>query len=82
MMKKIVLGGLEGRMGSFLVEALKEEEDICLVAGISEKENFEGEVPIYSDINQVKVNYNIFPYDENGSFITKNIMETQYPHAW
>ena len=29
MMEKIVLGGLEGRMGSFLVEALKEEEDIC-----------------------------------------------------
>ena len=61
-MKKIVLGGLEGRMGSFLVEALKEEEDICLVAGISEKENFEGEVPIYSDINQVvnEVNFDIY----------------------
>ncbi len=42
----------------------------------------QGELDAYSDINQVKVNYNIFPYDENGSFITKNIMETQYPHAW
>ncbi len=42
----------------------------------------QGELDTYSDINQVKVNYNIFPYDENGSFITKNIMETQYPRAW
>lgn len=42
----------------------------------------QGALDTYSDINQVKVNYNIFPYDENGSFITKNIMETQYPHAW
>ena len=55
-MKRIVLGGLEGKMGSFLVEALKEEEDICLVAGISEQENFEGEVPVYSDIEQVVLN--------------------------
>lgn len=42
----------------------------------------QGELDTYSDINQVKVNYNIFPYDEDGNFITKDIMETQYPHAW
>ena len=35
-MKKIVVGGLEGKMGSFLVEAIKAEEDIELVAGVSE----------------------------------------------
>ncbi len=42
----------------------------------------QGVLDTYSNINQVKVNYNIFPYDENGNFITKDIMETQYPHAW
>lgn len=42
----------------------------------------QGVLNSYSDINQLKVNYNIFPYDQNGSFITKDIMETQYPYAW
>lgn len=42
----------------------------------------QGILDTYSDINQVKVNYNIFPYDQNGSFITKDIMETRYPYAW
>lgn len=42
----------------------------------------QGALDTYSDINQVKVNYNIFPYDQNGNFITKDIMETQYPYAW
>ena len=42
----------------------------------------QGGLDTYSDINQVKVNYNIFPYNQNGSFITKDIMETRYPYAW
>lgn len=42
----------------------------------------QGALNTYSDINQVKVNYNIFPYDKDGNFITKDIMETQYPYAW
>lgn len=42
----------------------------------------QGSLDTYSDINQVRVNYNIFPYDENGNFITKEIMEIQYPYAW
>lgn len=52
-MKKVVVGGLEGRMGGFLVEALKVEEDIMLVAGMSEVERLDGEIPIYNDINKV-----------------------------
>lgn len=52
-MKKVVVGGLEGRMGGFLVEALKVEEDIMLVAGVSEVERLDGEFPIYNDINKV-----------------------------
>ncbi len=42
----------------------------------------QGSLNTYSDINQVKVNYNIFPYDQSGNFITRDIMETQYPRAW
>ena len=52
-MKKIVVGGLEGKMGSFLVEAIKAEEDIELVAGVSEVEQLDGEIPIYNDIQKV-----------------------------
>ena len=49
MMKKIVVGGLNGKMGSFLVEALKNEEDLKLVAGVSEVEDLTGDIPVYSD---------------------------------
>lgn len=61
-MKKVVVGGLEGRMGGFLVEALKVEEDIMLVAGVSEVERLDGEIPIYNDINKViaEVEFDVF----------------------
>lgn len=42
----------------------------------------QGMLNTHSNINQVKINYNIFPYDKEGNFITKNIMEVQYPYAW
>ena len=52
-MKKIVVGGLNGKMGSFLVEALKNEEDLKLVAGVSEVEDLTGDIPVYSDPQKV-----------------------------
>ena len=42
----------------------------------------QGALNTYSSIHQVKMNYNIFPYDHKGNFITKDIMEHQYPCAW
>lgn len=42
----------------------------------------QGNLDAFSDIKQVKTNYNIFPYDKNGDFITKEIMERDYPYAW
>lgn len=42
----------------------------------------QGMLDTFSDINQVKINYNIFPYDQNGNFITREIMEKEYPYAW
>ena len=61
-MKRVVVGGLEGRMGSFLVEALKVEEDITLVASVSEVECLEGETPIYNDIDKVlaEVDFDVY----------------------
>ena len=32
--------------------------------------------------NMVRIRIWTDPYDENGNFITKDIMETQYPYAW
>ena len=42
----------------------------------------QGRLNTYSDISDVKTNYNIFPYDEKGNFITRDQMETQFPYAW
>lgn len=42
----------------------------------------QGILDTYSNIKQVDINYNIFPYDQNGNFITKDIMEKDYPYAW
>lgn len=42
----------------------------------------QGSIDTYSDIGQIQINYNIFPYDQNGEFITKDIMEKDYPYAW
>jgi len=52
-MKKIVLAGLEGKMGSFLVEGLQKVDHIEIVAGVGEKSKLEQPIPIYSDLNQL-----------------------------
>lgn len=41
----------------------------------------QGKLNKYSDIRQVKINYNIFPYEKNGKLITKEVMEQKYPYA-
>ncbi len=42
----------------------------------------QGCIDTYSDIGQIQMNYNIFPYNQKGEFITKDIMEKDYPYAW
>ncbi|HAX72639.1 MAG TPA: 4-hydroxy-tetrahydrodipicolinate reductase [Firmicutes bacterium] len=61
-MKRIVLGGLKGRMGSFLVEALKAEPDLLLVAGLSKEADFDGEVPIYNNVDELlkEVDFDVY----------------------
>lgn len=74
-MKKIVVAGLEGNMGSFLVEALKSEEDLEVVAGISEVAKLDGEIPIYSDYQtvieeiefDVYVDFTVYPFAKKAS---------------
>ena len=52
-MKKIVLAGLEGKMGSFLLEGLQQDKNIKIVAGVGEIQKLEQEIPIYSDLHQL-----------------------------
>lgn len=42
----------------------------------------QGRLNPYSNIDEIKSNYNIFPYDRNGNFITKDVMMREYPYAW
>ena len=42
----------------------------------------QGNIDTYSHIKQVKSNYNIFPYNKKGEFISREIMEKEYPYAW
>lgn len=52
-MKKIVLGGLEGKMGSFLLEGLCIEGKVTVVAGVGTKAKLRRKIPIYSDLNRL-----------------------------
>ena len=52
-MKKIVIAGLEGKMGSFLLEGLSKEADIQVVAGVGEKAKPRRKIPIYNDLNKL-----------------------------
>lgn len=49
MKKRIVLGGITGKMGSFLLPGLKTHPNFEVVAGLSQKENLSENIPIYSD---------------------------------
>lgn len=42
----------------------------------------QGNLDAFSHVKQVKLSYNIFPYDKNGEFISKEVMEKEYPYAW
>lgn len=50
MMKRIALSGITGKMGRFLLDGLASHPDFKVVAGISEKEDLSGTIPIYSNI--------------------------------
>ena len=53
LMKKIVLAGLEGKMGTFLLEGLRKEANIQIVAGVGEVQKLDQEIPIYSDLYEL-----------------------------
>lgn len=52
-MKKIVLAGLEGKMGSFLLEGLQKTEHIEIVAGVGQEARLDQRIPMYNDLNQL-----------------------------
>ncbi|MCL1948449.1 MAG: 4-hydroxy-tetrahydrodipicolinate reductase, partial [Turicibacter sp.] len=61
-MKKIVLAGLEGKMGSFLVEGLCRGNGIEVVAGVGTKSRMRRKIPIYHDLNRLlkEVEFDIY----------------------
>jgi len=50
MKKRIVLGGITGKMGSFLLPGLKAHPNFTVVAGLGQKENLSESIPIYSNV--------------------------------
>ena len=62
MIKRIALSGITGKMGRFLLDSFVSHPDYEVVAGISEKEDLSGRIPIYSDIKTMykKQNFDIF----------------------
>ncbi len=61
-MIKVVVGGIYGRMGSFVAEAVMLEEDMELVAGVEKVADLEKEIPIYDNVEQLleEVEFDIY----------------------
>ena len=61
-MKKLVLAGIEGKMGRFLYEGLQKEPDLEIVAGVGQAAKMHQKVPIYNDLSQliVEVDFDIY----------------------
>jgi len=53
MKKRIVLGGITGKMGGFLLPGLEAHPNFTVAAGVSQKEDLSGDIPIYSDIDKL-----------------------------
>lgn len=53
-MTKIMLSGCSGSMGSVVIKAAKEINDISIVSGYDIRQNSEFPFPVYSDLNQCK----------------------------
>ena len=62
MKKRIVLSGITGKMGKFLLQGFEINPDYEVVAGMAEEEDLTGAIPIYSDIKIMddQVDYDVF----------------------
>lgn len=50
MKKRIVLSGITGKMGKFLLQGFEVNPDYEVVAGMASKDDMSKEIPIYSDV--------------------------------
>jgi len=62
MKKRIVLSGISGKMGNFLLQGFKISPDYEVVAGMAQAEDFSGAIPIHSDVKKMDeaVDYDVF----------------------
>ena len=51
--KRIVLGGIRGKMGSFLLPGFQVHPDLEIVAGLGEMADLAFEIPVYSDVEEL-----------------------------
>jgi len=61
-MKRIALSGITGKMGKFLLQGFLISPDYEVVAGIAEKEDLSGVIPVYSDVKMLhdEVAFDVF----------------------
>ena len=51
MKKRIVLSGITGKMGKFLLQGFMINPDYDVIAGMAQVEDLSGDIPIYSDVS-------------------------------
>ena len=70
MKKRIVLSGITGKMGKFLLQGFKINPDYEVVAGMAEEEDTSGAIPIFSDVKIMDevVDYDVFVDFTRASF--------------
>ena len=52
-MKRLVLAGINGKMGSFLLAGLKKHPKLEVVAGVCLKEDLKRDIPVYNDLEKL-----------------------------
>lgn len=71
---KVILSGCTGAMGRVLIEALKEENEIIVVAGICSSSCTEFEFPVYNKFTDIKEDADII-IDFSSKYLLNDILE-------
>lgn len=71
---KIILSGCTGAMGRALIEALKDDNEITIVAGICNSLNTEFEFPVYNKFSDIKEEADMI-IDFSSKYLLNDILE-------
>lgn len=52
-MKKVLIFGIDGKMGGLLSKAIEKDNELEVAFGVDLKENLDGDIPIFDDIEKV-----------------------------